>query len=75
MEILEYKNGKKKKPNSFWSPKARAHVLERREEQGRGRRGRRRRRRRSPKMRYVFALESWVFGFLRFGMENSWSLV
>ena len=22
MEILEYKNGKNKKPNSFWSPKA-----------------------------------------------------
>ena len=21
------------------------------------------------KFRYVFALESWVFGFLRFGME------
>ena len=22
------------------------------------------------KFRYVFALESWVFGLLRFGMEN-----
>ena len=70
MEILEYKNGKNKKPNSFWSPKARAHVLERREEQGRGRR---RRRRRIPKIMYVFALESWVIGFLRFGMEISCS--
>ena len=60
----------KQEAKLIWSPKARAHVLERREEQGRGRR---RRRRRSQKSRYVFALESWVFGFLRFGMEISCS--
>ena len=41
------------------------------EEQGRGRGGRRRRRQKIQVC--VFALESWVIEFLRFGMENSCS--
>ena len=40
--------------------------------QGRGRRGRKKEEEKK-KIRYVFALESWVIGFLRFGMEISCS--
>ena len=71
-QSLAYKRGETKAKLILSHILVRA-TVERREEQGRGREGRRRRRRRSPKIRYVFALESWVIGFLRFGMEISCS--